>query len=193
MSILVFIDCETTGLDPNIHSIIQLSGSVVVKTDSGYEEKETFDYKMRPFADTELDIDALRVNNITIDEMLSYEYPYEVYKKFERMLQKHWNSYNDRGTGMLHFVGYNARFDFDFIREWFKRCGNNYMKSYFYFPPIDVMNLAAVKLMNERQELPNFKLETVAKYLVIEPEGKLHDSAVDIELTKRMFFKLMEM
>jgi DNA polymerase III epsilon subunit-like protein len=87
-------------------------------------------------------------------------------------------------------VGYNARFDADFIRSFFEKCGDQYFGSWFWFPPIDVMNLALIKLMDKRATMPNFKLATVANVLGLEPEGRLHEAHADIRLTQQIFNNL---
>lgn len=91
-----------------------------------------------------------------------------------------------------HFIGYNARFDADFVRKLFEKNGDQYFGSWFWFPPIDVMNLAAVDLLKLRNTLPNFKLATVIEKYGIksEEEKELHDAYTDVRLTQKLFNKL---
>ena len=103
-------------------------------------------------------------------------------------------------TDKFHVVGYNSRFDEDFFRQFFRNCsetqkdyqyGNGY-GSYFWTPSIDVMQIAARKLMGKRGELllPNFKLQTVCKAFGIE-ETDWHNALADIKATIQLY-KLLE-
>jgi DNA polymerase III epsilon subunit-like protein len=59
-------------------------------------------------------------------------------------------------------------------------------------PSIDVMQIAAHKLMDKRGELllPNFKLQTVCKEFGIE-DTQWHDALADIKATIKLY-KLLE-
>ena len=85
----------------------------------------------------------------------------------------------------------NASFDNQFLRAWFTQCGDNYFGSWFWYPPIDVMALAGIRLMHVRHELKDFKLGTVCEYFGIKPQGELHDAYVDIDLTEKLYRKLL--
>jgi len=179
---LFFIDTETTGTDPSKNGLIQLSG--IIEIDGKIEEE--VDFKLKPF-ETDVILDsALAVNNISREELAEYPEPRTIYRNFIACMVEYIDKF-DR-SDKFHFVGFNARFDDDFMRVWFKKCGDNYYGSFFFWPPIDVANIAAVKLMSIREELGNFKLATVAKYAGIEvDESKLHDSMYDIRLTRELF------
>lgn len=181
---LIFIDVETTGIATNA-GLIQLAGVI----DIAGQPKKYFDYLIRPFADDTISDDALAVTGSTREQLMHYPEPMEVYQKFIRLLEQHVDKYNRNDK--FHFIGYNARFDADHLRAWFKKNGDKYYGSWFYFPPIDVMNLAAVSLMHERSKLPDFKLTTVAKVcgLDFDPAGA-HDALFDIKLTERLFWKV---
>jgi hypothetical protein len=98
-----------------------------------------------------------------------------------------------RNMHKFHFVAYNAVFDAKHLRAWFEKNNDVYFGSWFFHPPIDVMGLAAVVLMNKRSSLPDFKLVTVAKVLGVKvDETKLHDAAYDIRLTREMYQILLE-
>ena len=181
----VYIDVETTGTDPVKHGIHQLSG--IIEVDGG--EVENFDFRPRPRDNEEISEEALKVAGVTKDQIMAGTPPGEVLIKFKNMLKKYVDPYDK--TDKFQFVGYNASFDMKFIREFFKKGEDSYFGSWFYFPYIDVMSKAAYELRNERNNLPNFKLTTVAKYLGIEfDEEKAHNALFDIELTKEVLKRL---
>ena len=70
--------------------------------------------------------------------------------------------------------------------------GDKYYGSYFWHPPICVMNMAAQKLAHRRADLPNFKLTTVAEAIGVACEGNAHDATYDITLTREVYKKLLE-
>lgn len=186
MNKLCFIDTETTGTDPKKHGLIQLAGIIVV----GGSELESFDFRPAPFESDVIDDSALAVNGVARDGLAKLEKPSIVHDAFQTILGGHVDKFEKRDK--FFFVGYNASFDMDFVRAFFVKCGNVYFGSWFFFPPIDVMNLAAVRLMDERPMMLNFKLGTVADALGLKTEGALHDALTDVRLTKELFYKLRE-
>lgn len=184
---LFYIDVETTGLNPDKNGIIQIGG--IIEIDG--KEKEHINFSICPFPNDIIDEKALEVNRMTKDEILAFPPPSKTYHDLTRLILKYISKY-DR-TDKFHFIGYNSRFDDDFLRSWFKKCGDVYYGSYFYFPSIDVMNMAAIKFMETREVFANFKLMTVAKAAGIEIDNnKAHDAMYDIEITKKLFYKLIQ-
>ena len=45
--------------------------------------------------------------------------------------------------------------------------------------------------MGVRHELPNFRLETVAAHLGIQPQGEAHDAMTDIRMTMEIYRRLV--
>jgi len=176
-----FVDTETTGVDYKVNALIQLAGVIVIDG----EECDSFTFTMAPFPDQILMDEAMKINGRTLEEILAFPDPVEVNRKFQEILKQYVDKYERRDK--FHMIGYNARFDSDFIREWFHRSGDEYFGSWFFFPPLDVMNLAAFKLAKRRATVPNFKLATVAKEFGLEPEGQLHNAISDIGLTRKLY------
>lgn len=185
-----FIDTETTGLDCNKNGIIQIAGYIYLNTDGVFELRETFNLKSNVFPSDLIDDKALECNGVSREEIKKYEIPQLTYVAFLRIIEKYCDKFNKEDK--FFFVGYNARFDYDFMRAWFNKCGDKFFGSWFYFPPIDVMNQAIIKLIQLRHTLPNFKLKTVTEHFGIVPTGDLHDALTDIDITKQLFFNLLE-
>lgn len=188
---LCYTDVETTGLDHKRNGLIQMAGSIYYLEGENYEKKEEFNFKIKTFEADEIADQALVVNKITREEIALYPDPKQVHSEFNSLLDKYVDRYNK--ADKLFFVGYNARFDYDFVRSFYEKCNDKYFGSFFFFPPVDVMNYAIVHLMEKRHELPNFKLATVADYFGVKPEGDLHDAFVDIEITRLIFEKLLNL
>jgi DNA polymerase III subunit epsilon len=178
----VYLDTETTGLDPAINGIWQIAGMIVSS-----ETFMPFDYKVAPFKGDIIEPTALEMSGMSEKEMFKLPHPIEVHRKFTELLGTHVNKYDK--TDKYIFLGYNARFDSNFLREWFAKCGDKYFGSWFWTPPVDLMSTAAFFLANERPKMPNFKLESVMSYLGITIDGKdgeFHAADVDVAYTYKL-------
>ncbi len=179
---LIYIDVETTGIAFPQSGLIQLAGAIEIEG----EKPQTFQYRIQPFPNDIIDEEALSINGITREAMAEYPSPRTVYNKFINLLEKYVDRY-DRAD-KFHFIGYNAIFDSNHLRTWFEKNGDQYFGSWFYFPPIDVMGMAAVHLMSRRAGMKDFKLLTVARELGLKvDEAKAHDARYDVEVTRAMF------
>lgn len=183
---LFFFDCETTGLDSKRCAIHQMSGMVTIDG----EVKERFDIRMCPFDGAVVSDDALDVAGVTREQITQYPSQEDGYMDLLKILCKYVNRY-DR-TDKFYIVGYNnAKFDNEFLREFFLRNGDKYFGSWFWANCLDVMILATPALIGKRPQMENFKQGTVAKALGITlDESKLHDAEYDIDVCKMIFDKV---
>lgn len=186
MSKLFFFDLETTGLKHWKNGIHQISGFIEIDG----ETKETFDFKTCPNPACLIEDEALAVSGLTKEIVLAYKPMTEVYKEIITMLSKYVDKF--KKTDKFTLVGYNnASFDNPFFRAYFVQSNDNYFGSWFWSSSIDVMVLAAQKLLNERHLMKDFKQSTVAEYLGIEvDETKLHDAIYDVQIMKQIYDKV---
>lgn len=200
---LFFYDLETTGTDSEKCAIHQFSGKISIDG----KIKETFDFHMRPFEGAEINEEALKVANITEEELMSYPSSEEVYKEVCLMLAKYVNPYDKNVDEKFVTVGYNnARFDDDFLFNFFlryhevspdkKKYKQGFYKSNFFNKKatIDVLRLAQPILLAMGLSPENYKLGTIAELLDCMPltEGALHNSDYDIDATINIFKKLIK-
>jgi DNA polymerase-3 subunit epsilon len=180
-----FIDVETTGLDPYFNGIWELA--VVLRIDGTVVDSKI--YHMKPFERDRIDPKALAVGHITEEDFVPFPVPILVHADLTSWLKKYVNPYG-RGD-KFWFIGYNALFDYQFLRKWFEKCGDRFCGSWFWHPPIDVMTLAGYCLREQRPGMADFKLATVAAQLGIAVDReKLHDAGYDIALTTQIFDRL---
>ena len=180
---LVFFDLETTGTNPGKHGIHQISGQIVIDG----VIKETFDFHVQPNPKALIEDEALKVGNVTREQILAYPPMQQVYQEFVSMLGKYVDKFNKKDKFFL--VGYNnAAFDNQFLRGFFLQNGDVYFGSWFWANSIDVMVLSSAYLATRRPDMENFKLSTVARTLGVDVQSEsLHDAMYDIELTKAVF------
>lgn len=186
----IFIDVETGGTDHKQNPLLQLSGCVEIDG----EEKEFFDHLLKPFDGQIIEDKALEVTGFTREQIATFSDPRTVYNEFLEMLDRHIDKFDKKDKAF--FIGYNSRFDEDFLRGFFinnavtekdKEFGN-YYGSYFWTPSVDVMQLAIFALAKERPSLDNFKLQTVCGYLGYDVANTdWHDAKADIAATKWLF------
>ena len=181
----IYLDTETTGTDPSVNGVWQIAGMIVLG-----KTVIPFNYKMSPFTGDIIEPVALEMSGMTEEELFKLPYPVNVHREFTALMGKHVNKY-DKFDKFI-FYGYNARFDSNFLREWFSKCGDKYFGSWFWTPPVDLMSTAAFFLGRERSRMPNFKLETVVKYLgiTLDKEGSFHDASIDIAYTYKLARRL---
>lgn len=182
----IVIDVETTGLSPYNCAIWQIAGLIKVEGKPIHK----FEYHLAPHEGAKIDKKALEVGNVTEEELASFPSHDKGYKALCDLLGQYVDVYDK--TDKFTFIGYNALFDMDFLRQLWWRNQNKYFGSWFFFPPIDVMILAAKHFIHRRSSMPDMKLGTVAAALGIEvDEEKQHDAEYDVDLTWQAYQLLM--
>ena len=156
---LIYIDVETGGTNPSRDALLQLAG--IIEIDG--KEVESFNFFIQPAKGKSVSSQALKVNGIKKEDIENFLQPGQAYRKFIEILSKYIDKYNKKDK--FFFIGYNAKFDEAFVRQFFLDNGDKYFGSWFYFPIIDVAILAGMYLIGERKQLENFKLGTVLEYL----------------------------
>lgn len=183
----LFIDTETTGLDEKINGVHQIA--CLIEINGKLIEKVNI--KLKPFDDCVYDEDAFKTHGISKEIIETYQSEIDGYEQLVDILYKYVNKYNKEDKFTV--VGYNVRFDINFIYQLFIRNNDNFLFSLIWSNPIDVMTLATCKLESIRHKMVNFKLTTVAQQLGIEiSEEKAHDGLYDIEITRDILYKLTE-
>lgn len=182
---LMFLDSETTGLDTDKCGVIQISGII----DMDGETLDEFDYRIKPFAGDILQPKAMEMHGLTKETLLERQAPEEAFHALMGILSKHVDRYNKEDK--LYLVGQNVSFDYDVMNRFFKKNGNDYFYAYVRYHKIDVVAITAMmSIAGVIDNLPNMKLETVAKRLKI--EAKFHDSMDDIRATRKIFYQYLE-
>lgn len=181
---IVYIDIETTGTDPEKNGIHQIAGFVEID----WKLVDTFNFRVQPRKGAMVSPEALKVGNVTIEQLRTYPEMGKVYYDFMALLGKHIAKFNKKDKAF--FCGYNAQFDNQFMRRWFEDNNDKYFGSWFWSGTLDVMGFALNKLKKERQDMVNFQLATVAEKMGVKAEGMAHDAMYDITITRKMYHQL---
>lgn len=119
--------------------------------------------KMNPGDEVEYDTRALEVSNVTRDIVSTFTPHQYVYKSVFDFLNKY-----KRENEKYMMVGYEINFCYDFLNNYFKRNAEivdnkaiNHFYDFFYYPGLDVMQLANAMLLDIRNNIPNFKFDTI--------------------------------
>lgn len=187
----IYIDLETSGLQPWKNMIHQIA--MIIEID-GTVRHEAIWY-IRPDKEDVIEVEALEVSGLTPNDLLNDPKRITSQLAFQQVkgtLQEYIDPYNKKDKAF--FVGYNGTFDYDFLRTWWKKKGNDkFFGSWFWTPVIDVMTLAGQELMEVRHQMENFKLRTVYGRIVGGEEKNWHDAAADIRATRELYLKLQEL
>lgn len=180
----IFIDLETTGLNPVINGITEIG--MMIEIDGKVAKADVYNSFVAPHPKDEINEEALEITGKSTQEIKTYPNIKKVFTDVKQLLGKYIDPFNKKDKAF--FVGYNAYFDYQFMRLWFQKNSDKFFGSWFWYPPQDVMILACKYMERHRQELSNFKLGTVAEYLGIPVDTeKLHGALYDIETTRTMY------
>mgnify|MGYP002604503381 CR=1 FL=1 len=156
----VFIDVETTGLNPNDDTIVQLS-AVRYFGEKAVDGINTYIDPGRP-----IPAEATHIHGITDDIVRGAPKIGDVREPFMALIRD------------AVLVGYNTIFDLNFLNTAF----DDILANSIY---IDVLKETRTQL-----NLPDYKLETVANCLGVAPAGTFHDALNDCYVTASIFFHL---
>ena len=180
----LYLDTETTGVNPREDSIFQIS-CIYVDTEDLSNGPQEYDFKLAPYKNKGLSPMAKEKTGMTDEEINSYPPQDLVFEEFREKICAKVNSRDRRDKMFL--LGYNISFDDDFLREWFSFNGDRYYGSYFWNPCLDAMTLAGMRLMATRPFMPNFQLSTVYKALTGKDLEGAHNAMADVRAVKEIF------
>lgn len=174
---ILYFDVETTGTDPSIDFITQLSGLVEIDG----EIAEEFNLFLRPPKGTAVQKEALRVTGKTIEDLRSYPDAKEGFNKFVSMLNKYvkYNVWSEK----FYPAAYNGNFDLQFVDQMFKRQfgideWGNY-QNWQLIDPLPVFRMLSYFGINKTY---GHKLSTMCEHYGISIDA--HDALSDVRATR---------
>ncbi len=191
MNKIVFIDTLTTGLNPERCAIYRIGGIICEESAGGITERQRFDIFSRPFENARIMENSLWVGGVTRSNLIYFPEQEDAFRDFFRLVSENVNLRNPKDK--IYIAGFNASsFDVPFIRNWFTRNGNQRFRDCFYVQTLDLMSLSAFALINERGDMPDFHLETAAKFLGVNPAKGERYSCLDNAATCLEMYKVLK-
>jgi len=179
----LFVDTETTGLDPKINDVHQIAGQIVI---DGVIVEE-FNYQFQPHSWDNVQEEALAVSGLTVDDLKKRTMTSKkAYTEFNMLLCRFVDKYDKKDKFVIG--GYNCNFDAGFINEWYAKHGNKYFFGLCHGGAyLDGLLLALMYEIKCGKVIfePNRKLGTVAEHLGIELDNA-HDALADIRATRQV-------
>ena len=185
----LWLDTETTGVDPKIHGIIEIAAILTIE---GKGEVSSFRTLVRPWDACQIAEGALQVSGITIDQMLAAPTEKEALGAFTGWLRRYIRAMDKKDKAVM--AGFNIGFDDQFLRALAERVGEKYLGSFKYPTTSDVRSYVADYLGPEMSLLPDTQLGTVALRILgkekvdqMTAEAGLHNALTDIRITKAVY------
>lgn len=178
---LIFLDTETTGLNPDIHEVIQI-GCVIVSQDwissntPTFEMVEQFELKIKPERIEDADPTALRVNGYDAADWV-----------FAYTAKEAMTILADKAKGAI-MVAHNVAFDHMFIEKAFRNVG---IENTMHYHKLDTISIAFAKL-HTNHDIEKFSLRALGEYFGIENK-QAHTALSDARATFELYQKLMQM
>lgn len=184
MAKVLFLDTETTGLDCNLHGLVQVAGIVEVDGDA----VEEFNIKVKPYPLDEVSAEAVKVNGWKADSFGLP--PTEGYKKIIGVFNRYIDRYNKQDKFLM--VGQNVQFDYGFLERFFKKNRNDYLYSYIHWRKVDLIGISAFMDFCGKVDFNgNYKLESVCKTLGIPITA--HDALNDVRAVREVLRRFISL
>lgn len=152
---LAILDCETTGLDPRKHEIIEIAALICDKNTLAVEQM--FHSKIRPNHIETADPVALRINGYTPEAWSAAPHIFSVLASLDPFIN---------GAAL---VAYNVTFDNGFLEAAYRQVGRPYP---FQYQKYCALSLAAFLIPGKS----SYSLKNVCGYLGIPPEPEIHSA-----------------
>jgi DNA polymerase-3 subunit epsilon len=174
--ILTVLDTETTGLDPDIHEIIQIAAIsyIIDKSGERYILKK-YEKKIDPKQLHTASEKALEINGFSISDWEGSSEPEDVMNDIKEIISK---------SDIM--LGQNLIFDLRFINE---ICHRNNIEPPDYPPYIDTKSIA--DRLVKAHWLQRSGMDYLVEHYQIKVKGRAHTALVDCERTMLVFDELL--
>lgn len=183
----LWIDVETSGLDPNNCALLQIG----VLIEEHAEIVDRFVTYIQPFKGAKVEPEALKINKIKAKDFSSFPLETAVIKDLMAFLNKHVDD-NDPST-KLNIAGFNVGFDIGFLKAFFERHKKTdmffrYFHKYSYDVASDVAKARMLQRMDPDQSM---SLKALCREYNVNIKNA-HDAQADILATRELSHKLTE-
>lgn len=184
----IFIDTETTGLDPEKNDVIEVA-AIVFEEDDNNEPQEIARYHGRwGITNGVVDIEALHVNGrrATDDVFSTVDHEYRV-----ALINGLADFFATYITDKTFILGGSVFFDIDFVNALFKKYGLDSERILSKRKAIDIQHVA--KFLNDAAiiEVPNYRMATLVKALL--GQDWTHGAMSDAKHSSELYFTMRKM
>ena len=184
---LFLLDVETTGLDKKFHDVVQIGGII----SNNFKKITELNLKCQPIHWNTISKKALTINNLTREELKTFDKPKDVWEQFHKVVDENFN-----GEKYV-FGGQNAPFDRRMLDHWWDTYKDNDtpdFDSYFEDSKYDIELMKITRLFKKQGllDVDNVRLGTIVESLNIKIDGSLHDAYQDIQATGNCLYKLLK-
>lgn len=186
MSNILFFDTETTGLNPDTDSVIQIAAQYY---QNGRKVSE-FETKVAPYRKS-TGLGALATNKTTPAQMLQYPNPQSACDQFVAYITSlpGFNKWNK-----IIPAAHNATFDIRFLQNFLTVHGYRGWEDIFSHRVVDTAPIARFLIDAGAIDSKSASLGTVAEALGIErDEEKQHEAMYDTELCAKLYYTMIEL
>ncbi len=180
---LLFLDTETTGLDPFIHEPWQIG--FIIEIDGKIKEERLL--IGQPIHWDTISPKALEKSNTTVEYLQTLQHP----KLFFRELIKIWGKYVNRydRDDKFTIIGQNIGFDVNMLVSWFIEFGDKYFFSWINSGTmLDTLDMTRwLRHMGIMDNMNNCKLESICERLGIVLTGAHESALTDIRATRYVY------
>ena len=187
----LFIDVETTGLDPEKNEVIEVGAIVCEQADNDDKPTELCRYTCKLRAEHGVvDIEALAVNgrrlcvDVLTDE-ISAEYAKEIVYGFADFLA-------DYVTNDTLIIGNNVKFDIEFVDALFVKYGISSKRILSQRKSVDIQQIAKFLHDAGALDLKRFNTAYLAKE-ILDQEVFDHTALGDTITQMKLYFKMREL
>lgn len=186
-----WFDLETTGLNPRVHEIHELSAIVTIPG----QQPRTLNLNIRPNAPETIAQEALDLRGLTKDQLMAYPPSTQAFSQLTAWLSLSIDKFDP--TDKLCMAGYNiAAFDIPFLNQFFLRHNDKYFGSWFHRAPIlDIIHIVSIFRLFGSTDHPlkqcrNQKLSSICAALNIKLDA--HAAQNDIIATRQIAHALLD-
>lgn len=171
---LLFLDLETTGLNPGVHEITEIGALLVSQPE--FEVLKTFEAKTLPTHLETASPEALQIGHFDA----------ALWQKEGRPLKEALLELSEIGQGAI-LAGFNLTFDWAFLQNSFNEVG---LPDPFYYHRYDVMS-SAFSMLYHQVNINKFSLRECCQFFGIS-NRKAHTALADAQATYEVFVGLMQ-
>jgi len=188
--IIYSLDTETTGIDPQVHDIIEISFIRSNPLSNDHEQKTWF---IRPFNENSIDQGALKINGYKYEDIThKTQFGRDTFLDPNKVIIdiENWIAEDNMPSEQRVLLGQNINFDKNMIEAFWKKCNS---KDSFPFgrKALDTMMIEFFLDLCKQKLSDSYSLSGLSKKYGIKNE-KAHSAAADTLTTKKVFDSQVE-